>query len=110
MLLVSVGHLAEQRETWGGAGFHPLQKSKAFIKNAINWYQKKTQGRLEEEAEREAGREHMEGGPEPWTTNDGIQAGNQARREGVGKSWDGDTKCINVPPQTLLRGGGGQRL
>lgn len=41
----------------------------------------------------------MEGGPEPWTTNDGIQA----RREGVEGSWEGDTKCINVPPQTLLR-------
>lgn len=35
-----------------GAGLRPLQKSKAFIKNAINWYQKKTRGRLEEEAER----------------------------------------------------------
>lgn len=50
MLLVSVGHLAGWKETWGGAELHPLQKSKAFIKNAINWYQKKTQGRLEEEA------------------------------------------------------------
>lgn len=27
---------------WGlGAGLHSLQKSKAFIKKAINWYQKK---------------------------------------------------------------------
>lgn len=24
-----------------------------------------------------------------------------------GESWNGDTKCINVPPQTLLRGGWG---
>lgn len=40
-----------------GRGLRPLQKSKAFIKNAINWYQKKTQGRLKEEAEREEGRE-----------------------------------------------------
>lgn len=62
MLSVSVGHLVGWRETWGGAGLHPLQKSKAFIKNAINWYQKKTQGRLEEEAEREVGRESKEGG------------------------------------------------
>lgn len=36
MLLVSVGHLAGRREAWAGAGLRPLQKSKAFIKNAIN--------------------------------------------------------------------------
>lgn len=69
--LVSVGHLAWWRETWGGggAGLGPLQKSKAFIKNAINWYQKKTQGRLEEGAEREVEREQGKEGPKPSTTN-----------------------------------------
>lgn len=67
-LLVSVGPLAGRRETWGGAGLRPLQKSKAFIKKAINWYQKKTQGGLQEEAEREAGR-----GTNAWKT--GREAG-----------------------------------
>lgn len=28
MLLVSMGHLAGQRETWGGAEFHPLQNQR----------------------------------------------------------------------------------
>ena len=56
MLSVSVGPLAGRRETWGRAGLRLLQKSNAFIKKAINWYQKKTQGGLQEEAEREAGR------------------------------------------------------
>lgn len=54
-----------------------ITKSKAFIKNVINWYQNKTQGRLEEEAGREGG--YTEGGPEPRSTHDGIQA----EREGV---------------------------
>lgn len=59
MSLVSVRHLAGRGETQGGPGavLHPLQKSKAFIKNAINWYQKKTQGRPEEEAETGEGRQ-----------------------------------------------------
>lgn len=39
-----------------GLGSAHYKKSKAFIKKAINWYQKKTQGGLQEEAEREAGR------------------------------------------------------
>lgn len=55
-------------------------------------------GRKEESARRK--------GPEPSTTKEGIQAG----RAGDRGSREGDTKCINVPPQTLLRGGGGQRL
>lgn len=46
-----------------GGGAHPLQKSKAFIKNAINWYQKKTQGELKKEAKRGKGREERSGNP-----------------------------------------------
>lgn len=101
MVSVSVGHLAWRRETGGGAGIRPLQKSKAFIKNAINRYQKKTHGRLEEEAEREAGRQRRREGPKPSTANNWLGG----RCEG---SWDGDTKCITVPPQTAPGGGGGR--
>lgn len=88
-LLVSVGPLAGRRETWGGAGLRPLQKSKAFIKKAINWYQKKTQGGLQEEAEREAGR--------------GTNAVEDRRGGAVQGSWDADTKCISGPPPTPQR-------
>lgn len=38
---------------WGWGGAPPITKIKGFYKNAINWYQKKTQGRLGKEAERE---------------------------------------------------------
>jgi hypothetical protein len=59
MSLVSVGHLVGQRETWGGAwgGSPPITKIKGFYKNAINWYQKKTQGRQKMEAKRVKGRD-----------------------------------------------------
>ena len=90
-----MGPLAGRRETWGGAGLHPLQKSKAFIKKAINWYQKKTQGGLQEEAEREAGR--------------GTNTVEDRWGGAVQGSWDADTKCISGPPPTPPEADG-QRL
>lgn len=39
--------------------------------------------------------------------NPGRNPGRKGRCRG---SWEGDTKCINVPPQTLLRRVGEQRL
>lgn len=73
MFSVSVGHLAGWRETWGAAGLGPLQKSKALIKNAINWYQKKTQGGWgrKQRGRREEGEGEREG-PRPSTTRDGL--------------------------------------
>lgn len=63
-----------------------LQKSNAFIKKTINWYQKKLQGGLQEEAEKEAGRQQ---GPTPWKTAGGAVQG----------SWDADTKCMSASPK-----------
>ena len=87
-LSVSVGALAGRREMWGGAGLCPLQKSNTFIKKAINWYQKKTQGGLQEEAEREAGRQR------------GTNTVEDRRGGAVQGSWDADTKCMSGPPPT----------
>ena len=63
-----------------------LQKSNAFIKKTINWYQKKTQGGLQEEAEREAGRQR------------GTNTVEDRRGGAVQGSWDADTKCMSGPP------------
>lgn len=96
MLLVSMG-------TWQGRGRPGVGLGSIHYK--IKGFYKKCYKLVSKQNPREAGggsRErggYTEGGPEPWTTNDGIQAG----REGVEGSWEGDTKCINVPPQTLLR-------
>lgn len=62
MLWVSVGHPVGWRETLGWSWVPPITKIKGFYKNAINWYQKKTQGRLEKDAEREEGRERKKEG------------------------------------------------
>lgn len=61
-------------------GPNPLQKSKAFIKNAINWYQKKTHRRLKKEAKRVKGRERGKDQNLPP-----LGKGISARKEGVGK-------------------------
>lgn len=56
-----------------GLGSAHYKKSKAFIKKAINWYQKKTQGGLQEEAEREAGRARdQHRGPRKTSSEGGV--------------------------------------
>lgn len=56
-----------------GLGSTHYKKSKAFIKKAINWYQKKTQGGLHEEAEREAGRARdQHRGPRKTSSEGGV--------------------------------------
>lgn len=59
----------------------------------------------------EAKRVEGQGGTRPPTAGDGDPVGIQAEGGGA-RSWDGDTKCINVPPRrsSEVEGKGGCRL
>lgn len=85
---------------WGSAP--PITKIKGFYKKCYKLVSKENP-REAGGGSRDRGGKTAREGPKPPTTSDGIPAWGRG-------SWTGDTKCINVPPRTLLRGGGGQRL
>lgn len=60
-----------------GVGPPPITKIKGFYKNAINWYQKKTQGRWKMEAKRVKG----QGRTRPPTTGAGDPVGAEGVQE-----------------------------